>query len=118
MSILFKGRKCTIGDKNNQVVAIVHEDHGLYKLGSSNVTLDTAPEYSVTQPMTKEQLWHNRLGRLSLNNIKMIFNKNMLFELPKTLASKCLSEACIMGKHHREPFPKGKAWCASQPLQL
>lgn len=83
MSILFKGEKCTITDRYDQVVAIGPEDHGLYKLDVSNITFNPTPGYSITQSLTKEQLWHNRLGHLSLDNIKMMFSKNMVYELPK-----------------------------------
>ena len=27
-------------------------------------------------------------------------------------------EGCVLGKHHREMFDKGKAWCVKEPLQL
>lgn len=53
MSVLFKGGKCTINDKNDQVITIVHEDHGLYKLDASNIILDTSPAY-ISQSLTKE----------------------------------------------------------------
>lgn len=48
MNILFKGGKCTISDKYDQVLAIGHKDHGLYKLDASNITLGTTLTYSAT----------------------------------------------------------------------
>lgn len=116
MSILFKNRKCVISDKHDQVVAISHEGHGLYRLHANNITFDST--YSVTPSSIKMQLWHHCLGHLSLDNIKLMVNKNMVHGLPKLYGSKYFFEACIMGTQHKLPFPKGKTWRASYPLQL
>lgn len=117
MSVLFKNGKCIISDKNDQIVAVAYEDQGLYKLDANNITLDSAYSGSmVTISLSKMQLWHQRLGHLSLDNLKQMMNKNMVYGLPKIYGSKCLCEACIMGTQHRLPFPKGKAWRASYPL--
>lgn len=56
MNVLLKNGKCTISDKKDQVIAIDYEDHGSYKLetfGKSHA--------HITQSLTKEKLWHNRL---------------------------------------------------------
>lgn len=80
MSVLFKGGKCTISNMNDQVVAIGYENHGLYKLDALSITLHTSPAY-VSQSLTKEQLWHNRLGHLNPKNIKIMFSKSIMFGL-------------------------------------
>jgi len=42
----------------------------------------------------------------------------MVVGLPKIYSSKGVFEGCVLGKHHREMFDKGKAWHAKEPLQL
>lgn len=76
MNILFKNGKYVISDQHDQVVAIGHEDYGLYKLDVNNIILDSS--YSITQSLLKMQLWHQCLGHLNLDNLKMMVNKNMV----------------------------------------
>ena len=42
----------------------------------------------------------------------------MVFGLPSIFSTKGVCEGCVLGKHHREMFNKGKAWHAKEPLQL
>ena len=38
--------------------------------------------------------------------------------LPSIYSNKGVCEGCVLGKHHKEMFDKGKAWCVREPLQL
>ncbi|RVW42706.1 Retrovirus-related Pol polyprotein from transposon TNT 1-94 [Vitis vinifera] len=62
--------------------------------------------------MTTDQadLWHCRYGHLSWNGLKVIQQKNMVEGLPKLKASQKVCENCLVGKQHRDPFPKEKAY--------
>eukprot|EP01018_Ginkgo_biloba_P029061 Gb_03163 [translate_table: standard] len=42
----------------------------------------------------------------------------MVHDLPIILVEKCLCEACVMGKQHREKFFKEKAWRVKNKLEL
>ena len=42
----------------------------------------------------------------------------MVDGLPELQSKMDLCEGCIMGKHHRIPFPKGKSWRARKRLEL
>ena len=70
--------------------------------------------------MTTDQadLWHCRYGHLSWNGLKVIQQKNMVEGLPKLKASQKVCENCLVGKQHRDPFPKESLWRASKILQL
>lgn len=94
------------------MVAVGHEEHDFYKL---DTTLG-ATYALVSQSISKDQLWHERLGHLNLESIKLMLRKNMVYGLPKILVGKCLCKSCLMGKHHWEPFQKGKAWRAQNLL--
>ena len=56
-------------------------------------------------------------GRLShLNYGKMQMLTKMVHGLPHILSTNGVCEGCVLGKHHREMFDKGKAWHAKEPL--
>ena len=63
-------------------------------------------------------LWHMRFGHLNFGSLKFLAKKKFVIGLPSVefLDKKC--ESCILGKKHRDPFPKGKAWRANRPLEL
>ena len=54
------------------------------------------------------ELWHKRIGHISLNKLKAMKWKGVIIGLPtfkeKEIEGMC--EACQFGKQHRHPFPK------------
>ena len=42
----------------------------------------------------------------------------MVHGLPHILSTNGVCEGCVLGKHHREMFDKGKSWRDKEPLQL
>ncbi|KAM2928689.1 hypothetical protein COP2_035913 [Malus domestica] len=62
--------------------------------------------------------WHCRYGHLSWSGLKVLQQKNMVEGLPKFKASKKLCEGCLVGKQHRDSFPRESAWRALKILQL
>ncbi|CAL8095191.1 unnamed protein product [Prunus armeniaca] len=60
-------------------------------------------------------LWHLRYDHLNFRGLKMLHDKEMVTGLPQIT---CPTEVCVVGKQHRETFPKGKAWRARRPLEL
>jgi len=62
------------------------------------------------------KLWHERLGHLNYGKMKVL--SKMVVGLPHISSSKGVWEGCVLGKHHRDMFDKGKAWRAKEPLQL
>jgi hypothetical protein len=63
-------------------------------------------------------LWHLRYGHLSFKGLKTLHEKNMVEGLPNINNPIEMCEDCIVGKQHRDSFPRGKAWRAEQCLQL
>jgi transposase InsO family protein len=63
-------------------------------------------------------LWHCRYGHLSWNGLKVLQQKNMVKGLPSFKASQKICENCLVGRQHRDPFPKASMWRASNILQL
>lgn len=63
-------------------------------------------------------LWHKLLGHLNFQSIKNLKEKEMVYGLPSIKEVQEICEGCALGKHHRESFPKDKAWRATTPLEL
>ncbi|CAL9003641.1 unnamed protein product [Prunus brigantina] len=66
----------------------------------------------------QEDLWHCRYGHLSWNGLKVLQQKNMVAGLPQFQVSQKVCENCLVGRQHRDPFPKESMWRASNILQL
>lgn len=62
--------------------------------------------------------WHYRYGHLSLKGLRIPAQKGMVKGLPNLEESSKVCRDCMVGKHHREPFPKKSPWRATQRLQL
>ena len=62
-------------------------------------------------------MWHLSYGHLNIKGLKLLSDKGMVLGLPK-ISSLDLCAGCIYGKQTRKPFPVGKAWRASNCLEL
>lgn len=63
-------------------------------------------------------LWHMRLGHFNFESIKFLANKKWVADLPIIKVPNQISETCIVGKKHRDPFPKGCNIPKSNGLEL
>ena len=105
-------------NQNFKVVSYGPVDHtvGLYKFVGFNST-KRQPFYSyVSHADEQSKLWHERLGHLNYGKMQLL--TKMVHGLPHISSTYVVCEGCVLGKHHREMFEKGKAWCAKEPLQL
>lgn len=66
---------------------------------------------SLTQEPAR--LWHCRYGHLSFNSLRTLQQKKMVNGLPQLKAPSKVCEDCLVGKQHRNPFPKENTWRAS-----
>ncbi|CAL8991481.1 unnamed protein product [Prunus brigantina] len=71
-----------------------------------------------TKTLMIPALWHLRYGHLNFRGLKMLHDKEMVTGLPQITCPTEVCEVCVVGKQHRETFPKGKAWRARKPLEL
>ena len=51
-------------------------------------------------------LWHHRYGYLSWNGINILQQKKMVDGLPNFKAIQQVCEGCLVGRQHRDTFPK------------
>lgn len=99
-------------DQNYKVISSRPVDHttGLYKFPGFNST-KRQPFYSyVSHADELSKLWHERLGHLNYGKIQIL--TKMVHGLPNISSTTGVCEACVLGKHHREMFDKGKSWRA------
>ena len=115
-SLHFEDGSCTIVDKEKDKLVLAklkmenrsfimnfkHGDNVAFRIDST----------------TDSWLWHKRLGHLNFQGLKLLHQKNMVQGLPKIEEKEEVCEGCALGKHHRQPFPKGVAWRAKKPLEL
>ena len=64
------------------------------------------------------QLWHCRYGHLSDKGLKTLYYNKMVKGLPLIKAPTQICEGCVLGKQHRDPFPRQSQWRASKRLRL
>ncbi|KAA0036716.1 retrotransposon protein [Cucumis melo var. makuwa] len=53
-----------------------------------------------------------------LEGLQVLFKKQMVNGLPQISPPTKVCENCVVGKQHRESFPKGKAWGARKSVEL
>ncbi|KAM1503465.1 hypothetical protein ACFX15_027859 [Malus domestica] len=64
------------------------------------------------------QIWHKRLGHLNTRSVLQLREQEMVHGLPHLENSKNVCEGCMLGKQHRDEFPRESAWRAKFPLEL
>lgn len=114
-SLQFENQECRVFDSKRRVVAVVK----MTKSRSFPLSLNYEKNISL---MAREEgdscLWHKRLGHLNYNSITLLSQKNMVFGLPTIEKKHGVCEGCLLGKHHRQPFPKEGARRAKEILEL
>ncbi|CAM8959850.1 unnamed protein product [Rhodiola kirilowii] len=81
--------------------------------------IQSAYSCHLTEIKDSTWLWHLRYGHLHFNGLQTLYQKKMVTGLPQIKPpSNKVCEDCCVGKQHREPFLKGKAWSARAQLEL
>lgn len=115
-SILFDDGVCLIKEKKTgYVVAKVHMTKNfMFPLQP----LDIVDQCFVTHNENTSMLWHLRYGHLNFSELKLLNQHEMVLGLPQIEDKSGVCEGCMYGKHSKRPFPSGKAWRATTPLEL
>ena len=108
IQLQFTDKGCTLVSKGGTPVT-AYLSSGIYKIPGSpfHPTADKQ-EYGLSVDNGDTDIWHRRLGHASASGLKRLRTHN----LPKALISSLQHlpdsfscKACVLGKHHREPFP-------------
>ena len=99
------------------VVASVKVDHTsqLYKFDSFESSLGSS---FIAHADALSKLWHERFGHLNYRYLQQLSTQKLVLGLPKVSCTDGVCSGCVLGKQHQDPFPKGKAWRATTPLEL
>ena len=111
----FYNDKCLVKDvnKNYEVTAIGRVENGLYKFQEFIGNKDVC---AIAKYDDVIRLWHERIGHVNYNSLKLMEKFKMVHGLPRISPTKVVCEGCVMGKQHVESFPQGKQWRAKTPL--
>ena len=122
--VQFRGNHCYITDKHNGVIISAVKVNGLYHVngsGDADNRINTIQSNDKTG-LTKEAIWHRRLGHLSLTNLRRLAQSDMVvgFNYNPEKASEGIGfcESCVEGKSHRLPFPPRQGKRSSTPLEI
>ena len=114
-SVIFDDGSCTIRDKKSGliIVNVCMTQNKMFPLDVSNIERHVL----ITTQKNESSLWHLRYGHLNIKGLRLLSQKGMVFGLPK-INTLDVCEGYIYGKQSRKPFPIGKAWRASNYLEL
>jgi transposase InsO family protein len=107
LKIKFENKGCTIS-KGNKILAEGLHEQNLYRLNCQPVGLQEEVNHA-KDGLSLTELWHQRLGHLGLQGLKMLSQKNMVDGLEKLDFQgdeMDLCSGCIEGKQQRNAFPK------------
>jgi hypothetical protein len=99
------------------VVASGKVDHSsrMYKFASFESSLGSS---FIAHADALSKLWHERFGHLNYRYLQQLSTQKLVLGLPKVSCTDGVCPGCVLGKQHQDPFPKGKAWRATTPLEL
>ena len=83
----------------------------------------TAPEFSHHSTASNApslKIWHERLGHLNLDYVNQLTKKNLVtgMRIDDSVSSEKICESCVIGKMHKQCFPKVSQHRATQPMEL
>ena len=94
---------CFIKTSTGETIASGIKENNLYRL----LTHTKGEAHAASTKGASLQLWHQRLGHISVDTIKKMQSRNLVTGLSISSTGELpLCEACIGGKQHRLPFPK------------
>lgn len=107
--IVSKNKKCIIYDKDDHNKIISKTNMLQNRIFSFNLPSEVSTTLNVSYDDIS-WLWNIRYRHLSMNGLKLLYNKQMVKGLPLNGSIHKVCEGCIPGKQHRDSFSIGKSW--------
>lgn len=120
LAILIQGNTCKIYHPIKGLIMQTHmsANRMFVLLASMPINAPGPTCFQASSDDSTTNLWHQRFGHLNMKGLRTLAYRSMVTGLPMLKASSKLCPDCVVGKQHRDPFPKKSSWRASQPLQL
>lgn len=114
----FRKSGAVIKDANGKVIARGIRKNNLYELACCYSDDHISCNFADVRIDTK--LWHERMGHINLQSLKMLCRHNMVLglKLDETQEDVGLCEGCVQGKQPRQSFPTDGASRATQLLGI
>lgn len=115
--LVFQDGACIIYDKNavEMVIAKVKMERNRNFPIEFQYAEVAAMKVDVVQD---SWLWHKRFCHLNFQGLKPLQKNSMVNGLPEIKETIDVCEGCIMGKQHRNSFPRQSTWRTKAPLEL
>ena len=78
----------------------------------------TSPVCLLTKMEDVSWLWHARYGHLNFRSLRELTAKAMVEGLPRISGVEQVCDGCVLGKHHKRPFPQASVHRAEAGLEL
>nr|KYP71431.1 Retrovirus-related Pol polyprotein from transposon TNT 1-94 [Cajanus cajan] len=111
----FEGDTCKIYDNKKLEIGRVKMEK---RNRSFPISLRQGPNIAMKAEVDDSWLWHQRFGHFNTHALKLLYQKNMMRDLPCLKENTEACEGCLLGKQHRLSFSTGKAWRAKDLLEL
>ena len=69
----------------------------------------------VTYVDTVINLWHENFGHVNYIYLQKMRTQELVIRFPQISCIDGVCQGCALGKHHKDPFPIGRATCAKAP---
>ncbi len=110
--VKFKNEECVVSKEG--------KDYVIGKLVNGDLYTVNTVEYAHSTIDETAEVWHQRLGHLNNNSVSQLKKKGMVTGINCTTShhaeDKC--EGCVLGKSHRNPFPKQSNNRATKPYEI
>lgn len=124
--VQFRGNHCYIIDERDGGLIISAEKvNGLYHVNvncNTDNRINTLLQSSNKPSLTKEAIWHRRLGHLNLGSLRKLAQSDMVigfdYDPEKATEGIGFCESCVEGKSHRLPFQPRQGKQSNTPLEL
>ena len=110
--VKFKDEECIVSKEG--------KDYVIGKLVNGTLYTVNTVEFAQSTTDQTAEVWHQRLGHLNNNSVNQLAKKEMVTGMNCTtnhhVGNKC--EGCVLGKSHRNPFPKQSNNRAEKPYKI
>jgi hypothetical protein len=103
--------------KSNSKVATGEVNHQS-RLYTFSLFIEPDSALLLTHADESSRIWHEIFGNLNFRYMQQLSKKILVHGLLDIHFSKGVCEGCVLGKHPKEKFDKGKSQRASAPLDL